>query len=80
MTKTMRIELIFSGGGVIDKEITYYGNSLEEIAKNINKDENELLQYMLTGNDMGQKAFCFCGFMFRKEGLVAAKISEPFLE
>lgn len=80
MTKTMRIELIFTGGGSIDRELTYHGENLLEIAQDIDRDENELLQYMLTGDDKGHKAFCFCGFMFRKVGLIAAKISEPFFD
>lgn len=65
------------GGAVIDREIIYYGETLEEIAKEADKDNNELLEYMLTRDDKGQKAFCFGGFMFSKDMIVAAQMSEP---
>ena len=81
MTKTMRIDIYFTGGGgTIEREITYHGENMQEIAEDIDRDENELLQYMLTGDDKGQKAFCFCGFMFKKSSVLAAKISEPFFD
>ena len=77
MTKRMRIQLNFSGGGAIDKEISYYGDSMTEIAANIERDENDLLEYMRTGNNKGVKSFCFGGFMFQKAGLITAQMSEP---
>ena len=76
MEKRMKIELNFSGGGTICKEILYIGTS-EEIARQIENDENELLEYMLTGNIKGAQSFCFGGFMFKKKGLVAAQMKEP---
>lgn len=76
MRKRMVLELNFRGGS-IEKEIIYFGASLEEIAANIEHDENELLQYMLTGDIKGCKSFCFAGFMFKKQGLIAAQFREP---
>ena len=76
MRKTMNLCLFYMGGVEIDKEIEYDGESLEDIARQINKDENELLYYMRTENDDGEKCFCFSGFMFRKEGLLTAQFSE----
>lgn len=49
-----------------------------EIARDIDRDENALLEYLMTGDDKGVKAFCFCGFMLSKKDIVAAKISEFF--
>lgn len=80
MTKAMRIELFFMGGGTVERDLLYHGEDLTEIARDIDRDENALLEYLMTGDDKGQKAFCFCGFMFRKEGIAAAKISEPFFD
>lgn len=67
-------------GGGVEKDITYIGDSLEEIASDIDRDNNELLYYMREGDDKGVKAFCFGGFMFRKNGIYAAKMSESFLD
>lgn len=77
MNKRMRLQIFCGGGAVIDREIIYYGETLEEIAKEADKDNNELLEYMLTRDDKGQKAFCFGGFMFSKDMIVAAQMSEP---
>lgn len=77
MTKTMIIELIYSGGGIVEKEILYQGSTMEEIARNIEIDENNLLEYMQTGDFKGVKAFCFGGFMFHKAGIIAAQMREP---
>lgn len=57
--------------------MTYEGDTLEQIAAAIERDENALLQYMRTGETLGEKAFCFQGFMFRKDGLAAAQMQEP---
>ena len=43
----------------------------------IDRDENALLEYMMTGDIKGQKSFCFAGFMFRKDCIEAAQLSEP---
>ena len=76
MTVKMDLCLYYRGGGKIEKELFYSGETLEEIAKDSDNDNNELLQYMLTHDDKGQKAFCFRGFMFIKEGLLAAELKE----
>jgi len=77
MTKRMLLTLILSGGGVVEREISYQGDSMDEIALLIERDENDLLEYMLTNNNKGQKSFCFGGFIFRKAGIVAAQMREP---
>ena len=66
--------------GGVEKDITYIGDSLEEIASDIDRDNNELLYYMREGDDKGVKAFCFGGFMFQKKGIYAAKISETVFD
>lgn len=76
MVKTMLLE-IYNRGGVLEKELQYQGEDLTEIAEQINRDENELLEYMTTGDDMGQKSFVFAGFMFRKDIIDAAQMTEP---
>ena len=76
MKKSMNLSLLYAGGVEIDREIEYDGEDLEEIAKQINDDENELLYYMRSEDDGGEKCFCFSGFMFRKEGLLTAQLSE----
>lgn len=75
MTKTMHIELYYPVG-MVNKDILYHG-SLEEIAANIERDENSLLEYMQTRDKKGCGMFCFAGFMFAKEGLFAAQLIEP---
>lgn len=77
MTKKMILSLVFYGGGQLEKELFYKGSSEEEIAKIIMDDENELFKYMITHDDKGVKAFCFCGFMVEKEKIMAAQLSEP---
>lgn len=79
MNKIMKLELFYPWGGV-EKDITYIGDSLEEIASDIDRDNNELLYYLRTGDERGDKAFCFGGFMFQKKGIYAAKMSESFLD
>ena len=76
MTKTMLLELYNRGGGM-EKELQYHGGSPEEIAAQIQRDENALLEFMRTGDDLGEKSFCFAGFMFRKDIIDAAQMSEP---
>lgn len=77
MIKTMNLEIYSNGGGYIKREISYQGESTEEIARNIDRDENSLLEYMQTGDTNGVGSFCFGGFMFRKEGIIAAQFTEP---
>ena len=79
INKIVKLELYYPWGGV-EREITYYGESLEEIAQDIDRDNNELLDYLQKGDDKGEKAFCFGGFMFRKEGIYAAKMSESLFD
>ena len=76
MVKTMMLE-IFMGGGYIERELSYHGKDLQEIAEQIQRDENELLYYMRTGDAKGEKCFVFCGFMFAKAPITAAQIKEP---
>lgn len=77
IAKRMMIELIFIGGVLTERELVYTGNDEKEVAALIDKDQNELLQYMLTGDDKGAQAFCFCGFMFKKKNLLSARLYEP---
>ena len=76
MTRIMCLELRYTDGGLIEQELVYEG-SLEEIAEQCDRDNNELLQYMLDHDDKGQAAFCFRGFMFTKQGLLTARLYEP---
>ena len=62
---------------MLEKELQYQGGSLEEIAAQIQRDENDLLEYMTTGDDKGIKSFVFSGFMFRKDTIEAAQMTEP---
>lgn len=78
MKKTiMNLELHTIQGGFIEKELTYYGDSYDEIAQQITSDENELLYFLETGDDKGNAAFCFSGFMVLKKYIVAARFVEP---
>ena len=76
MIKKMSLE-IFSGGGYIERELVYEGKNEKEIAAQIQRDENELLEYMRTGNDKGEKCFVFQGFMLAKKPLQAVQLKEP---
>ena len=76
MTKTMQL-VIYNRGGVLEKELQYQGGSIEEIAAQIQRDENDLLEYMTTGDDKGRKSFVFAGFMFSKDMIEAAQMTEP---
>ena len=64
-------------GGGLEVTLTYEGDSLTEIAKQIQNDENELLYYMKTHDFKNEKCFCFAGFMFQKSGIIAAQLKEP---
>lgn len=76
MVKKMQL-VLYNRGGVLEKELEYHGKDLEEIATQINRDENALMEYMMSGDIKGQKSFCFAGFMFRKDCVEAAQLSEP---
>lgn len=77
MLRKMLIDITYAGGSRIEKPIEYEAETAEEIAAMINRDENALLDFMMTGDNHGQKSFVFQGFMFRKEGLLVAQIKEP---
>ena len=79
INKNIKIELFYPWGGV-EKDLTYYGETMEEITENIDRDNNELLYYLRTGDDRGKKAFCFSGLIFKKEGIYAAKMSESLFD
>ena len=76
MIKKMNLE-IFTGGGYIERELAYEGKDLNEIAAQIERDENALLEYMRTGETHGEKCFVFQGFMFAKKPIAAAQMKEP---
>lgn len=76
MIKKMQL-VLYNRGGVLEKELTYEGRDMKEIAAAIERDENALLAYMTTGDEKGMKSFCFQGFMFRKDMIEAAQFSEP---
>lgn len=76
MRKTMNLSLFYTGGVEINHILTYEGDSLEEIAHQINSDENQLLSFMRADEDSGEKCFVFGGFMFKKTGLLAAYMTE----
>lgn len=76
MIKTMMLE-IYNRGGVLEKELQYQGKDLAEIAAQINRDENELLEYMRTGDIKGSESFVFAGFMFKKDMIDAVQMKEP---
>lgn len=50
---------------------------MKEIAAQIQRDENALLEYMRTGETNGEKCFVFQGFMFAKKPIAAAQFREP---
>ena len=76
MVKTMLLE-IFTGGGYIERELSYDGKDQKEIDAKIRKDEEDLLEYMRTGKDNGEKCFVFQGFMLAKKPIMAAQFKEP---
>lgn len=72
-----KIELWKSNGGAkIEEEITYYGTSLEDIARQVDKHEEEIIYYMQTGDMKKQRCFNFNGLMINKAGIVAIRLSE----
>lgn len=50
---------------------------MKEITAKIQRDENELLEYMRTGKENGEKSFVFQGFMLKKCLITAAQLKEP---
>ena len=76
MLRTIKLYIKYAGGG-IEKDLIYEGDTEEDIARNIMRDENALLEYMETEEDLGVKSFVFQGFMFKKDGILAAQFAEP---
>lgn len=76
MIKKMSLE-IFSGGGYIERELVYEGKDAKEIQEQIQRDENALVYYMRTGDDLGEKCFIFQGFILAKKPLQAVQFKEP---
>lgn len=76
MTVIMTLSLTYASGKDIEQELVYEGDTPEDVARDVARDENALMEYMRTENDHGEMCFCFCGFMFRKAGLLTAKMSE----
>ena len=76
MIKKMSLE-IFTGGGYFERELVYEGKDAREIAAQIQRDENALLEYMRTGEMNGEKCFVFQGFMLAKKPIQAAQFREP---
>lgn len=72
MIRKMKVEI-----NDTEKVITYFGEDETEIAKKIQADENNLLHYMMTGDDMGKKSFCFQGYMVKKSLICTARFTEP---
>ena len=65
------------GGGYIERELVYEGKDRKEIQAQIQRDENALLEYMRTGDTLGEKCFVFQGFMLSKKPIQAAQFREP---
>lgn len=76
MLRKIKLYIKYAGGG-IEKDLIYEGDTEEDIARNIMRDENALLEYMETEEDLGVKSFVFQGFMFKKDGILAAQFAEP---
>lgn len=72
MVRKMKLEI-----NDLEAVLEYEGESAEDIAGQIQRDENELLEYMMTGNEKGAKAFCFQGYMFKKAQIMTARFTEP---
>ena len=60
----------------ITHDILYEGENEEDIAAQIDRDNNELLDFMRTGNTKGEECFCFNGLMLRKAFIAAARLTE----
>lgn len=74
----LEVWLCKQGGGIaqITHDIFYEGQNEEDIAAQIDRDNNELLEYMRTGNTKGEECFCFNGLMLRKAFIAAARLTE----
>lgn len=65
----------FHGGGY-SSDVEYYGDTAEEIAALIQKDENEILEYMKTGETHGGKCFCIRGLIVKKADIQIIRLRE----
>lgn len=72
MVRKMKLEI-----NDLEAVLEYEGESAEDIAGQIQRDENELLEYMMTGKEKGVKAFCFQGYMVKKSLIATARFTEP---
>ena len=73
------MNVIFREGGGITSDVEYFGETAEEIAALIQKDENEILEYMQTGDDNGVGAFCIRGLMIKKKDIQIIRMKESDL-
>ncbi len=69
-----KMKIVING---IETVVEYQGDDANQIALMIAKDENELLDYLRTGQDKGIEAFCFQGLMIRKSIIQTARFTEP---
>lgn len=80
MEYRMKLEvwLCKPGGGAtqLSHNIIYKGDNADDIARQIDRDNNELLEFMRTGNTKGEECFCFNGLMVRKSFIAAARLTE----
>jgi hypothetical protein len=68
---SMTLTLYYKGGEMLTKDLVYDGDSIEAAAA-VNRDEEKLLAFMQ------QEGGCCAiqGFMFGREGLRAAELTE----
>ena len=80
MEYRMKLEvwLCKQGGGIaqLEHDVVYKGESAADIVKQVDHDNNELLEYMRTGNTKGEECFFFNGLMLRKAFIAAARLTE----
>lgn len=67
---------LWQGGGCVEHEITYSGDSLEEIEQRIDKDRTDIEYWMRTGFDEGSECFKFGSFMIKKKIIAAIELTE----
>ena len=63
-------------GGVLEREITYSGETAEDIEKQIEKDRSAIKDWMEMGFVRGSECFDFNGFMLKKKHIAAIEITE----
>jgi hypothetical protein len=74
----LRYGYVNRGGGAtqLTHEILYKGEDADDIARQIDSDNDKLLEYMRTGNTKGEECFYFNGLMVRKAFIAAARLTE----